>query len=289
MSHFTCLVIGNNPEDQLAPYDENIEVAPQVRGDVSEEEKQSMIDHYKSEGIEYPTFDELYKNKGGNWNGNTWSKQGNKWVKISTYNPNSKWDWYQLGGRWTGFLKLKEGTNGVVGEPSLISERRAKPGYVDVAAKKDIDFEGMKNLAGEKASKEYDEVMSLIGHTEPNTPWSDFVKRVENKEISIDVARKEYHAQPRLVEASKHKEKLGYFFEADEYLVSKEKYVEDARNSAITTFAVLKDGVWYEKGKMGWFAMVSDEQEQGDWNKKINELIDSVDDDTLISIYDCHI
>lgn len=45
MSHFTCLVIGNNPEDQLAPYDENIEVAPQVSGDVTEEEKQSMNDH----------------------------------------------------------------------------------------------------------------------------------------------------------------------------------------------------------------------------------------------------
>lgn len=27
---------------------------------------------------------------------------------ISTYNPNSKWDWYCVGGRWNGFLVLKE-------------------------------------------------------------------------------------------------------------------------------------------------------------------------------------
>lgn len=27
---------------------------------------------------------------------------------ISHYNPNSKWDWYCVGGRWNGFLVLKE-------------------------------------------------------------------------------------------------------------------------------------------------------------------------------------
>jgi hypothetical protein len=31
---------------------------------------------------------------------------GNMW---STYNPNSKWDWYQIGGRWSGELSLKGG------------------------------------------------------------------------------------------------------------------------------------------------------------------------------------
>lgn len=27
---------------------------------------------------------------------------------MSTYNPNAKWDWYCVGGRWSGFLVLKE-------------------------------------------------------------------------------------------------------------------------------------------------------------------------------------
>lgn len=27
---------------------------------------------------------------------------------TTTYNPNSKWDWYCIGGRWPGFLVLKE-------------------------------------------------------------------------------------------------------------------------------------------------------------------------------------
>ena len=28
---------------------------------------------------------------------------------ISTYNPNSKWDWYDIGGRWKGQLRMKYG------------------------------------------------------------------------------------------------------------------------------------------------------------------------------------
>ena len=28
---------------------------------------------------------------------------------ISTYNPDSKWDWYEVGGRWSGLLPLKNG------------------------------------------------------------------------------------------------------------------------------------------------------------------------------------
>lgn len=289
MSHFTVMVIGNNPEDQLAPYSENIRTAPIVSGEVSEEEKEQMIKFYKERGFEYPTFDELYKNKGEDWNGNTWRKEKGKWVEISTYNPNSKWDWYQLGGRWTGFLKLKEGVDGEVGEHSLVSERRSKPGYADAALKKDIDFESMKNDAAEKASEWYDKVMNLIGHTEPNKSWYKFAEKVEKKEITIDEARKQYHNQPRLVEVKKHQHEFGLFFSPDEFLTHKEKYVENEKNDAISTFAIVKDGEWYEKGKMGWWAVVQDEKDKDVWNAKVSELLDSVDDDTLISIYDCHI
>ena len=27
---------------------------------------------------------------------------------ISHYNPDSRWDWYSIGGRWSGFLPLKD-------------------------------------------------------------------------------------------------------------------------------------------------------------------------------------
>ena len=28
---------------------------------------------------------------------------------LTTYNRDAKWDWYEVGGRWSGFLKLKPG------------------------------------------------------------------------------------------------------------------------------------------------------------------------------------
>ena len=291
MSHFTVMVIGDNPEEQLAPYSESIETAPRVREEVSDEEIQSMIEYYKNPengGHEYTTFDEIVEKKGNDWNGNRWEKRDGVWVEVTTYNPKSKWDWYQLGGRWTGFLKLKQGANGEVGEPGILTTE-AEEGYVDAALKKDIDFEGMKNDAGEKASKRYDEVMSYIGHTEPNKPWTEFIERVKKEEITIDDAREQYHTQPRLVAVKENQKELGFILDADRFLVSKEEYVEQARNNAISTFAVVKDGKWYEKGEMGWFAMVSNEMDQNEWNKKVDELIASLEDDTLISIYDCHI
>lgn len=51
---------------------------------------------------------------------------------LSTYNPNAKWDWYCVGGRWNGFLVLKE---------------RAKDGSiieVNEAYFSDIDWDYMK-------------------------------------------------------------------------------------------------------------------------------------------------
>ena len=50
-----------------------------------------------------------------------------------------KWDWYQLGGRWTGYFSLKPGTKGVTGAPGLMTAP-ATGGRVDQARKKDIDL-----------------------------------------------------------------------------------------------------------------------------------------------------
>ena len=72
-------------------------------------------------------------------------------------------------------------------------------------------------------------------------------------------------------------------------MTSKEEYCKEDGNSAISTFAVLKDGVWYEKGEMGWFGMTSNEKDQNEWNTQVALMLESLPDDTLISIYDCHI
>lgn len=121
MSHFTVMVIGDDPEEQLAPFDENTPVDEYCTGEVPEEDKRQMMDFYKKERhSRFRSFEGCYKRYGEDWNGNRWRKGGDGiWREFSTYNPDSKWDWYVLGGRWSGvYIRLKEGaTSGVKGEP----------------------------------------------------------------------------------------------------------------------------------------------------------------------------
>jgi len=57
----------------------------------------------------------------------------------------------------------------------------------------------------------------------------------------------------------------------------------------IITFALLKDGEWFEKGKMGWWNVVQDKKDDERWKNEFKNLVQGLPDDTLISIFDCHI
>ena len=40
---------------------------------------------------------------------------------------------------------------------------------------------------------------------------------------------------------------------------------------------------------MGWWGVVLNESEATEWNAKCRELLDGLDDDTMLTIVDCHI
>jgi hypothetical protein len=69
--------------------------------------------------------------------------------------------------------------------------------------------------------------------------------------------------------------------------VTKEQYVKDC--VSVSTFAVLMNGEWYEKGHMGWWGFVSDEKSDDAWDAEFQKLLDSLPGDTWISVYDVHI
>lgn len=229
MSHFTVLVIGEDPEDQLARYDEELEV----------------------EGEEY--------------------------------NPDAKWDWYVLGGRWTGFFKLKEGATGEIGDPGVMTEP-AKPGYADAALKKDIDFDWMRTEARENAAKRYDAIRRIIGKYPE-------AKTFEQLREAFDAtkARELYWQQPVI----KALQNAGYSCWGseifDECKVPREKYLKRIENSAVETFAFVRNGEWYASGEMGWWGVVSNEKDPEEWSSEFNKMLDALPEDTLMSLFDCHI
>ena len=141
MSHFTVLVFGDDVENLLAPYDENIEVEPYIYYTRAQAVAKSRkrVEDYKNEVYskfiadpeayikehnlseedghlkylrnEFPlkltwTDEEHYQYMKEDFNDDMVDEEGNLY---STYNPKSKWDWYSVGGRWNGQIPLKSG------------------------------------------------------------------------------------------------------------------------------------------------------------------------------------
>lgn len=321
MSHFTVLVIGEKAKKQLAPFQQNnmgdcpIEYLQFV--DVETEqikeyqtggsemiemedgelvyawdrifkvgdflnEKTVIPEHLKRKFVKftekYKTFEDFLEN----WCGYSKDKKTNKYGYWE--NPNAKWDWCELGGRWTGFFKLKENGIGGTGKPGLMTEK-AGDGTADMAYKEDIDFDGMREDAGIEAAKKWDEVHSIIDNYPSIISWETM--REEVYKNNIEEARNAYHNQPALIELKKNQELR--FCNVEDYICSRDEYIARKKNESVCTFAVLKDGKWYERGEMGWWGIVSNEKNKNQWFSEMNKLIDELPDQTLLSVYDCHI
>ena len=279
MSHFTVLVFGDNYEDQLEPFWEL---------DLSLEElKKDPRAIFKSKGNreffekEYEEFvcknpDDRYENF-EDWMGYGFDKDSDSYGYYS--NPDARWDWYSVGGRWSGFFKLKEGKTGVVGVPGVF-DNKPREGYVDQAIKGDIDFEGMRNDAVERASEDYDNFHKILnGRVLPI--W----KNIRESHTDIDKARQEYNNNSVIKDLYNAK----YHFDFEQYAVPKEEYLKTSRDGAVVTYAIIYKGKWYERGEMGWFGCAKDEKDEDSWNEEFNKILDKVSDNTLLTLIDAHI
>lgn len=212
-------------------------------------------------------------------------------------NPQGKWDWMVVGGRWAGHIKTKNRVEAAYspnfswGWDESAKRKRLDGRHVDFATKSDIDFDSMRSEAEKKAAADYDFVAPLLSSTPPHTPWSEIDHKKEN-------SREEYWAQPRCVKwkeleknfrGTEHEKYFGFDSSADDYLVSRETYIKDAGDSAFRTFALVIDGKWYAKGDMGMFATVSNEKEKDVWNKFFWETVNGLPDDTILTVVDCHV
>jgi hypothetical protein len=307
MSHFTVLVIGDNVEKQLAPYEEfecsgnNTEYIKDV--DVTEEAlasakaslgklataKELLHEALECYGLtDKVVSDELEIDKNGNHKfGYAIVKDGELIKMVNRTNPNSKWDWYVIGGRWNGFFKLKPNTQGLLGKPGIqhLNNNYVPPDgdRADQAHKGDIDFDAIKKEAIADANKEYDLYVSVTNGLPIHQSW----ETIKHNNSDIESARSEYHKQPAIIALNKNDETK--WFDADRFLGGRKAYTDRASIESIRTFAVIKDGKWYERGSMGWWGSISDEKDVDEWNQQYMELLNDLSDDTLLTVVDCHI
>lgn len=223
-------------------------------------------------------------------------EEQNRIYTMSTYNPKSKWDWFQVGGRWRGyFIPKSTGEQTYVGEAGAF-DNEATPGKVDALRVGNLDLEAMRSEAEDEAAKQYDLFESLREKHGDALPWSAIVAKVDGENFTIDEARREYRNQPLIQAVGEHSSELGvgFFGTIDRFDVSREGYIQRTRDEAVPGFALLDtEGAWREKGEMGWFGASSDTQDsRTEFLAFANAYLDAIsetDPDLWVFAVDCHI
>lgn len=243
-------------------------------------DKYSSLERYATEYHGYHEYDGRY----GYWS-----------------NPNAKWDWYQIGGRWTGYFPLKQGQIGITGRPGLMTPP-AEQGTSDVVNISDIDMDKVSVESREKfdcfsdawfayASDPtnaggdvwVDEVCPratgldlglVIIRTGPPEPgeenrarrWGDIHKR-----LAADDNRRDWHDIIADVSRDDLEELADHF-------------------CTIRPYAYLDSEGWCEPGKMGWFGCDRAEPDTRKQHaKSFLQWLKETPDDCLLVAVDCHI
>lgn len=207
---------------------------------------------------------------------------------ITTYNPNAKWDWWTVGGRWRGhFIVKSPNTLGLIHTSYDDGYQRCDGGPLHA-----LDFDIMRSLAEQTASERYDRWEEICSHTPPARSWSDFYGLANAGVMSIGVAREQYQTQPRVVEARDHG--LSDWWgtcPVEEFLPPREEYVAEARNAAVPGYALVTlDREWKAPGRMGWFGMSTDTGgERSTYRSEVNKYLDNLPPETVLVVVDCHI
>jgi hypothetical protein len=336
------LVIGDDPVKLLEPYDENIETDPrddeQVFPEKALEWAQRVVDDptivwrsYYSDVENVKQLDSyheaLTKNPADpddaawllDWYsspGSWYRKDNGEYWSITRYNPLSKWDWYSLGGRWRGSLKLKEealvAADAALGELSWTFKpewndgktHEDEIGWVDQCRKGDLDLDGMLEKKEQEARQALDELEAFIAQHGPPPDASWFDAKLEGD--AFKAAREAYWKSPWMVanaELSRLRREskatvgiMGHWDMDDFRLVTEhedgvERFIAMQRARAIPGYALLdEEHGWVAPGEMGWFGMSSDSMNDriGFYEAKL-AIVHSLPDEALLSVYDCHI
>lgn len=212
--------------------------------------------------------------------------------RMSTSNPDSKWDYWRIGGRWGAYFPFRAECSGeVIGaERGWDSPEEMAPLHCDGGPKRALDLTAKREDAAVKGRKTYAEYQSVVDGLPEALPWSSFTARIDAGGYTIQQARADYHAQPR-VQAVQHSD---FRYRDDviaECAVDVSLYAERERARAVPGFAVVTlEGKWMAPGRMGWFAATdaTDSTRIGYW-EAANAYIDALPEDTYLIAVDCHV
>lgn len=242
------------------------------------------------------------------------SPEGNLLRLVKRTNPNAKWDWYQLGGRFTGIFRphydpeldpanketcwlckgtgkradgvaVANGCNGCRGTGIMTKWPTKWRSVGDVVQVQDVPLEALRNIAESTALARYDKAHQVIAGREIPS-WDEMREKFRD----IDAVRNAFWSNQVVNDL-----KAAGFNDwgLSEYLVSlrqsRPEFATRARRRAVQTYAVVKDGKWHERGEMGWWGMASNEKDPDEWDAQFAALLDGLPPETWLAVVDCHI
>lgn len=187
-------------------------------------------------------------------------------------NPNKKWDWWVVGGRYSGRLTLKNGTT------------------VDHARWGDLDFSHREKTLIERGEKLWAIYAEAVGDfAELPKPWPEFWRVFGDR--NIEAAREAYNTLPVIARILERRRELDIWIDdpVEEFGTDRDAYLKKCAAYARSTYAIVKDGTWNERGEMGWFGMSYNEKSITDWAEAYEKITASIRPDQFVTMVDCHI
>lgn len=271
MSHFAVLVISNSDSEfelasLLSPYDENMEVAPYVK--YTRDEAIATVREETADGIRRQTrrLDDPKQALSDDER-----ERCLKWYKI--YKEREHWTDEQCYEYMRSDYPMTD-DNG-----SLLStyNQKSKWDWWSVGGRFSCEY------LRDKGSGQYVDEM-----------WAEDLCLVPDKE--------QYESYKRWWEINVDGDEPKEGDEKDERMLLRPEYYREFYKNKETYATILSlpifravvtpDGVWHEKGQMGWFAMSSETPEESiewDWNFVERFLVPAISANNYLTVVDCHI
>jgi len=227
---------------------------------------------------------------------------------VRRTNPNAKWGWWSIGGRYGGTMiplnRAEVIRRGVLGIGGPNDDQKA--GGFDICRRGNLDLDSMRAVRIEGRQRQWDElrdgliIAKGISEEAIMRHWRAFASHVDEvsaawKALDNDSQLWDYFATttgefreavdsgvPGAVSCMFHGLDID---ENDPDIIA---WIQ--RVPAITTYALLtEDGEWVQRGKMGWFGMSSDEQPASLWYDRVSEFVTALPEDRWLTAVDCHI
>lgn len=215
-------------------------------------------------------------------------------------NPNRKWDWYSLGGRWNGSLPIREGVQAIRGRAGTMGSLETDPRKSDACRIDEIDRDLLAVESRDSIDRAYTSWRTyragLLGETPALTGYESFDKRSsalslgmiecisESEATEERIAGRRVHRWAHQNNGPKMVDIINDIDEATFRETFREHFY------SIRTYAYLDATGWHEPGKMGWFGMSGATPEtRKEHARSFMDWLNSGDQRDWIAVVDCHI